>query len=465
MAFNCPECDFVATKKHQLLQHQRSANHWRRFRCDVCSAVFTRKTNLDRHLEKHRTQNNVHCSECGRAFTRPDNLQRHMLEKHQIGGGVKRVADTSDVGSVKRLRKDDDPRQFYVMTKLKEQKMEKFRTTASTYRVKFRNIDVGDVTDILNTLKRMFAAVLEDMTSHAKTGDLIRMTVQSPTLDFPIVVPFLRLQEVTVDRFLSEVERVLQSNEDFMIDEGLEIDITRVDMPSGSGRKKRIFANMDRFLKEKKCFIQIQNVDELCCARAIVTGKARLDKHEQWNSIRQGRDIQRQLAEELHRESDVSREPCGVNEIKKFQAVLNNYQLYVISKDHFNSIIYKGQDSDNKIFLYCHDQHYDVITSMPAFLGRSYFCTTCQKGYDHKEKHKCNNVCHACYKIHESSEEDWIHCSKCNRYFKGHTCYDLHKTQTTKGNSTCKTYYRCEECSKTINKNMHKKKHVCDERY
>ena len=96
----------------------------------------------------------------------------------------------------------------------------------------------------------MFAAVLENMTSHAKTVDLIRMTVQIPTLGFPIVVPFLCLQEVTVDRFITEVEQVLQSNEYFMIDEGL-YDFTHVDMPSGSGLKKRTFANVDRFLKEK----------------------------------------------------------------------------------------------------------------------------------------------------------------------------------------------------------------------
>ncbi|XP_052759787.1 uncharacterized protein LOC128202760 isoform X3 [Mya arenaria] len=87
---------------------------------------------------------------------------------------------------------------------------------------------------------------------------------------------------------------------------------------------------------------------------------------------------------------------------------------------------------------------------MPAFLGRSYFCTECQKGYDHKEKHKCNNVCHSCYKIHESSKDDWIHCAYCNRFFKGQECYTLHKNQTAKGNLTCKTYHRCVHCSKLL---------------
>jgi hypothetical protein len=53
--------------------------------------------------------------------------------------------------------------------------------------------------------------------------------------------------------------------------------------------------------------------------------------------------------------------------------------------------------------------HYDVITSMTAFLSRIYFCTNCYKGYNTKEEHACNNVCHNCRKIHDQTEDDWIH--------------------------------------------------------
>jgi hypothetical protein len=54
------------------------------------------------------------------------------------------------------------------------------------------------------------------------------------------------------------------------------------------------------------------------------------------------------------------------------------------------------------IYLYYHDGHFDVITKMTAFLGRNYYCTNCDKGYDHKGKHFCYNVCHHCFKIHNS---------------------------------------------------------------
>ena len=41
---------------------------------------------------------------------------------------------------------------------------------------------------------------------------------------------------------------------------------------------KKKYVNLEKFLREKQCIIQIINKDELCCARAIVTAKARLEK-------------------------------------------------------------------------------------------------------------------------------------------------------------------------------------------
>ena len=453
MSYACPECDFTTDKKSQLLQHQRAENHWRGFRCDVCSSQFTRQSNLDRHMQKHADTNNVHCPHCNKAFSRPDNLQRHLQEKHQIGGGVKRAAESgSDGGKAKRIKKDDDPRLFYTISKLKEQHMKKFSTTASTYKVNFKDLDVAE--DVLTTLKRLFTAIFSDLTRGTKSEDLVRLTVQSPSLDYPIIIPFLRITELTADRFMSEIERVLQSNEDFTIDESLIFEVTLVDMPSGGAGKRCKFVNTEKFVLDKRSIIQIQNQDDLCCARAIVTAKAKLDNHEQWNNIRQGRRIQEEMARQLHQQADVPLVRCGIEEIKKFQSVLPGFQIHVLSKEHFNSIIYSGPESEKKMYLYHHDNHYDVITSMSAFLARSYFCTQCNKGYDHKEQHACNSVCHNCRRVHDPCDEPWIECEECNRFFRGERCYDLHKSMTVKGNSTCKSIYRCKGCEKTVNKKL-----------
>ena len=118
----------------------------------------------------------------------------------------------------------------------------------STYKVLFKDIEVTE--DVLSTLKRMFAAIIEDLTKGAKSTDLVRLTVQSPSLDYPIVIPFVRTPELTVDRFMAEIESVLQSNEDFMIDESLLFEII-LEMPIGGVGKRCTFVNMDTFQMNK----------------------------------------------------------------------------------------------------------------------------------------------------------------------------------------------------------------------
>jgi hypothetical protein len=235
---------------------------------------------------------------------RREALEDHLqLQHEQTGAGQKRKSNDEDHGIIKQLKKDDDPRQFYTIKKIKSQRIEKFKTTATSYKISFQNIEVTE--NISSTLRRIFSSIFQEVSDGAKSDDLFRVTVQSQTLDYPIVIPFIKLSELTADRFMSEIERVLQSNEDFAIDTGLTLEATHVDMPTGGARKRCRFVNTNEFLLQKQCIIQIKNNDELCCARAIVTAKAKIDRHEQWNNIRQGRHIQELLAKDLHEKAGV----------------------------------------------------------------------------------------------------------------------------------------------------------------
>lgn len=51
--------------------------------------------------------------------------------------------------------------------------------------------------------------------------DLVRLTVQCPELDYPISLPFMWVAQLSSDRLLSEIERVLQSYEEFVVDQSL----------------------------------------------------------------------------------------------------------------------------------------------------------------------------------------------------------------------------------------------------
>ena len=205
--------------------------------------------------------------------------------------------------------------------------------------------------------------------------DQVRLILNSHQLDKSISLPFLQRDRLTPERFLAAVERVVQSNDQFTLDDSVSVNVVHVEMPQGGTGRKRDVVNLESFLRKKDCIIQIKNKDDLCCAHAIVLDKAKLDKDPKYKSIvDHRRATQTTLACQLHESAGVPLGSCGIPEVKKFQAALPDYQLNVISKEHLNALIYSGPEAEKHLYLYHHDNHYDVITSMPAFLARKQYC-------------------------------------------------------------------------------------------
>lgn len=453
----CDQCEASYSTLRELLHHRSSEGHLHT--CGTCHKKFAQKKNLTRHKKRHFEQHN--CPDCSKVFNTTFNLERHRAS-HQVGG--KRKLPTSSE-STKRF-KEDDPKAYYDLQKVGEAVHPKYNTTSSTYRVSFKDIEVEGIPNILKALKLIFRAIIEELASATSDNDLIRMSVQNPEFDYPIELPFKRKRHLTADSILYEIERVLQSYEEFRLDSGLELNIIHVKMPIGRGRRYKMnYVNLQKSLQEKRCFIQIKNRDSLCCARAIVTAVSRLEKPDNWSSIRQGGAVQGVLATELHKKAGVPVGECGIEEVKKFQLVLPNYQLNVFAMD-VAALVYSGPENGNKIFLLYHNNHYDVITSMPAFLGNSFYCEICKKGYNNRDQHKCNNPCYRCKSIHEDNGE-LIQCSDCFRWFDGNICFAFHKKTTNAGRSTCKWIYICRDCGCTVNKDMHKNRngHRCGNIY
>ena len=102
----------------------------------------------------------------------------------------------------------------------------------------------------------------------------------------------------------------------------------------------------------------------------VVTDIARQGTDPEWNSIRQGRKEQRLVAQQLHQKASVQESLCGIPEVDKFEAVIDNYQIIVLSAKHFNAIVYKGPMREKQIYLYHYETHFDIITSVSSYLGR-----------------------------------------------------------------------------------------------
>ena len=163
--------------------------------------------------------------------------------------------------------------------------------------------------------------------------------------------------------------------------------------------------------------------------------------------------MQRERAFDLHEAANVPLGLCGMNEVKLFQQYLSNYQIIVVSGDHNNSIIYPpqppGTDEKPIISLYLHNNHFDVITKLPGFLNRGYFCQRCHKSYDHTVDHL--------------GEGEGIVCNECDRLFKNQTCYDHHKEPINGGGrSVCEVVRKCDKCGKAMDiRHIKDGGHIC----
>ena len=154
--------------------------------------------------------------------------------------------------------------------------------------------------------------------------------------------------------------------------------------------------------KKKDTMILIKNSDELCYARALLTMKEYVDgdPDKQYRNLRDGRPIQERLAKQLHQDAIVPEGPCGYDELEKFQAFLGPQGYKIIVVDYVScACIFQGKvDQYSKvIYLLKHENHYNGLRSMAAFLNRSYFCPDCCKGFntDDTASHSCSgrNCC------------------------------------------------------------------------
>ena len=223
---------------------------------------------------------------------------------------------------------------------------------------------------------------------------------------------------------LNNISNLLNSNENFEIDDTLQLDVTHIPMPppgSGplKGKRKRCCFGSDNYgelFKSKRSVLRITNDDELCCPRAIVVAKAIADEDERLKVIKNSRShLQENLARALHEEARVSIGPCGLDQIKLFEIILDEYQFIVISAKHGHAIVHKGPQSNKQIKLLMHDGHFDVISKLPGFFNSCYFCLQCEKVYNTEDYdyHTCRKTKgHACLQPNCADYETFKHTDK-----------------------------------------------------
>ena len=383
----------------------------------------------------------------------------------QTGRGKKRKNESDESES-----EDEQGQYYYQLESRRKYHSKKFGMTATDHRVRFNNVLADrDLLESYESTLKIFHHLLEEVKEGMAPNDQVRFILRSEQLETPISLPFMTVKQLTSERVYSELERVIQSNQEFRLNDTVTIDINHVKTPQGSGRSKRTTYDINDYLKQKNSIVRINNKDDLCLARALVVARARIENDPRYKQIRDSRKpLQHERAFDLHEAANVPLGPCGLNEVTLFQQYLTNYQIMVVSGDHNNSIIYppqsSGTDEKPTLSLYLHDNHFDVINKLPGFLSRSYFCFRCHKAYDHTADHLCSSMCRSCRGFGCVLEGEGMVCRECKRLFKNQTCYDRHKNEPINGGgrTVCQVIRECEKCGKSMDiRKIRDGGHIC----
>jgi hypothetical protein len=84
------------------------------------------------------------------------------------------------------------------------------------------------------TLNSAFQSLFDRLTSDMAPHDQVRLILNSHQLDRSISLPFLQRDRLSPERFLAAVERVVQSNDQFTLDDSVSVNVVHLNLTSNT---------------------------------------------------------------------------------------------------------------------------------------------------------------------------------------------------------------------------------------
>jgi hypothetical protein len=201
-------------------------------------------------------------------------------------------------------------------------KSPKYGLTFKQFKVTTRDLEVPS-DQVHEGIVAILNYVLDHVLAEVPDDSYVRLRIDNKVLRQPIWTPPILKSQVTVERWMDVVQRVLQSCETFSLGAGFEVAVHYVEIPSG-GCRKEVADHLKRKLNKLQCIIQIQNKDKLCMARALVVGRADADGKKKLCrqlSRKERPAKQTQYAKELIEEAGLPEREYTIADIAKFEAV------------------------------------------------------------------------------------------------------------------------------------------------
>ena len=306
----------------------------------------------------------------------------------------------------------------------------------------------------------------------AKDDDRVILEIQNAEhAENPLWFNMRRTDQLNGRVVLDKLARVLNSNQDFLVQGQLRFSYIHIPTPEAGGRRLNRVANesIDQWLQRKitsKTIFRPENTDNMCLTRAVAVAIAKhgmnlraFSRMKQPNS-----NSQKKQAEKLCELAGIDpTQPCGIDEIRLLQTALPDYRLCVFTGQEGKECIFKGEHTTTRknIYLLLHQQHFYAILYPCQAFGYHFECTKCVIFYMNKGEHKCEGSCWRCFGSNKHTE-NLIPCTSCGHHFAGQECYDTHRTLTLPNShrTKCDTFLFCAGCEKSYS-NFRGRRHVC----
>ena len=196
-----------------------------------------------------------------------------------------------------------------------------FQLFFDRYKVTVNNLGEIVPSDTIPTIDLILVHILEEVLRDVRNTDRVRLRLESRGLDRPIYTSITQKNQLTVYRWMADVARVLNSHEDFAMDDSFYVMVEYCKVPGG-GCLDSLPDLLTKTLIRKRSVICIGNADNLCLARCLVVAKARVDDPALFQRIRHNRSAkQRKQAKALQAAAGLPERICSLQDLPAFERV------------------------------------------------------------------------------------------------------------------------------------------------
>lgn len=382
-------------------------------------------------------------------------------------------------GPSKRPRDDEEnepPQPTIEVLESRERDLKRFKTKFREEIMAVKGL--GSALPSEPLMEGMFDTILERQKDavNAKPHDRAILEIQSmENSENPLWFSMRRVDQLCGRVVLDKLSRVLNSNQNFLINGCLKVSFIHIPTPDNAGRRINTAANesMEQWVKRKiaskSVFSPENTTDEMCLTRSVAVAIAHgtMGRHAFYRIKQVNSVIQRREAKQLCDSAGLdSNQRCGLDEVQRLQNSMKGFRLCVFSDRFGKECLFKGPNTPGSktIHLLMYNAHFYAILFPCQAFEFKFECQNCIIFFNHKGGHICDGTCWRCFGpvVHNDPTVRMKRCPDCFHSFPEGECFEIHKTVILPNTSSskCQNFKFCMGCEKSYS-TRNERKHVC----